>query len=475
MNYGYARVSTLEQAENSHALEQQVARLKAAGAEIIETEVASGSKRDRPVLLALVPRLREGDTLFLTRFDRLTRSLVQLRKLVEHFQEHKVSVVALDDPIDYASSAGKFHLNMLGALAEMEVDRLSERTRHGWQHLRSKAVAMNPPLGYRKQDDRHVLDHEPFLCLLDSKEERSLAQIAREIVDTFLEKQTLRMCIRTIYERYGIRVTASVKAGRVAREMFRFSVGGLSTWLRNPVLRGHVRYLRRTEREYIIPNCHEPLITDAEYREILRILEFNKRRGGFGSSNKARYPLSGLVFCGECNASCYSVTGATNYHRAKRTGEPINRVLYYQCKSWKLRACSQKTTIRGEAIEAVVIAALCSRSEDLAREAATPDKVREPVELVQLREQVGVLRSLPTNPAITRAIEELEQQMAALTRVSMEPPSVDLEAFREVSVAFRDPEYWRNLSDPDKAIVFRELVERVTMKDGKVLGVKLKV
>ncbi|MFN5753469.1 MAG: recombinase family protein, partial [Pseudanabaena sp.] len=132
MKIGYARVSTREQSENSHALEQQIARLKAAGATEIYSDVESGSKNSRPKFKQLIADCKLGriSEVIVTRLDRLTRSLVTLRKTVDEFNLAKVGLVALDDAIDTTTAAGKFHLNMLGSLAEMEVDRLSERVKH---------------------------------------------------------------------------------------------------------------------------------------------------------------------------------------------------------------------------------------------------------------------------------------------------------------------------------------------------------
>lgn len=179
---GYARVSTREQADVSNALEQQIERLKAAGAGEIFNDVDSGSKDKRPAFNEVMELVRSHliDEVVVTRLDRLTRSLPTLRKALDTFRESGVNLRALDDSIDMKTAAGKFHLNMLGALAEMEVDRLSERVRHGWQHLRDRKIAMNPPFGYAKIDDRHQLNHRPFLCLLEGHQERSKAQIAPE-------------------------------------------------------------------------------------------------------------------------------------------------------------------------------------------------------------------------------------------------------------------------------------------------------
>lgn len=115
---GYARVSTREQSKNTHALEQQIARLKQAGATEIFSDVESGRqgrgdlRPDYNRLMKLV-RKKEVEQVIITRLDRLTRSLPTLRRAVDDFRNTGVNLVALDDSIDMATAAGKFHLNML--------------------------------------------------------------------------------------------------------------------------------------------------------------------------------------------------------------------------------------------------------------------------------------------------------------------------------------------------------------------------
>lgn len=74
---GYARVSSPEQADDSQALEQQIARLKEAGATEILSDVESGSKDNRVEFQRLMSLVLDGaiDEVIFTRIDRLTRSL----------------------------------------------------------------------------------------------------------------------------------------------------------------------------------------------------------------------------------------------------------------------------------------------------------------------------------------------------------------------------------------------------------------
>ena len=93
--YGYARVSTLDQ-----DLAIQRAALKAAGCGVIRAETASGSRRDgRTELQALLDFLHEGDTLVVTRIDRLARSMKDFQDIVHELKGRGVALRATEQPV----------------------------------------------------------------------------------------------------------------------------------------------------------------------------------------------------------------------------------------------------------------------------------------------------------------------------------------------------------------------------------------
>ena len=80
--YGYARVSTYNQAAHGNSLEEQKRQLKAAGAEEVYADIFTGKQLDRPELQKLIDRLNKGDTLIVTKLDRLGRSVSQASALI---------------------------------------------------------------------------------------------------------------------------------------------------------------------------------------------------------------------------------------------------------------------------------------------------------------------------------------------------------------------------------------------------------
>ena len=139
MIYGYARVSTKGQAKDGNGLDVQKAALEAAGAEEIYEEAFSGTKKDRPVLNKLLNELQQGDTLVVTKLDRIARSASQGAELVKGLLEKGVTVRILNMGILDDTPAGKLVTTVMFAFAEFERDMIVERTQEG------KAIArMNP-------------------------------------------------------------------------------------------------------------------------------------------------------------------------------------------------------------------------------------------------------------------------------------------------------------------------------------------
>lgn len=130
---GYARVSTTDQ-----DLTHQIAVLTATGCRKIFAEKITGTKKEgRQALDECLDYLREGDTLVITRIDRLSRSLRDLQNLVHELEGQNIKLRATEQSIDTSSASGKAFLDMLGVFAEFETRLRQERQREGI--IRAKA------------------------------------------------------------------------------------------------------------------------------------------------------------------------------------------------------------------------------------------------------------------------------------------------------------------------------------------------
>ncbi|MBF0809330.1 recombinase family protein [Rothia nasimurium] len=135
MKVGYARVSTPAQEES---LKAQADTLTAEGCQKIYSDIASGAKALRPGLTSVLDFLRPGDTLAVTRLDRLGRSAADTLATIKELSEREINVLALDVGLDSSTPGGRMFLNIAGVLADWERDLLVERTRVGLAHARAQ-------------------------------------------------------------------------------------------------------------------------------------------------------------------------------------------------------------------------------------------------------------------------------------------------------------------------------------------------
>lgn len=142
---GYARVSTEGQSTAA-----QVEQLRAAGCEVILRENASGGDRDRPELARALATARPGDVLVVAKLDRLARSMLHLLETVEDLDRRGIGFRSLGDPVDTTTPQGRFTLQILAAVGELERALIRERTIAGLEHARSQGrVGGNPGLAAR--------------------------------------------------------------------------------------------------------------------------------------------------------------------------------------------------------------------------------------------------------------------------------------------------------------------------------------
>lgn len=133
---GYARVSTEDQ---DCSIQEEA--LRKAGATVVRSERKSGTTTTgRTELATVLDFLREGDTLLVTRIDRLARSLMDLEGIVAQLREKGAHLRATDQPIDTSSPAGRAFLQMLGVFAEFETAIRRERQLEGIAKAKAAGV-----------------------------------------------------------------------------------------------------------------------------------------------------------------------------------------------------------------------------------------------------------------------------------------------------------------------------------------------
>jgi DNA invertase Pin-like site-specific DNA recombinase len=127
MKVGYARTSTTEQVAG---LEAQARDLKQAGCEKFFAEQVS-SVGERAQLAAALDFIREGDTLVVTKLDRLARSIGHLSEITKALEAKKADLQVLAMGLDTSTATGRLMLNVIGSVAQFEREMMLERQREG--------------------------------------------------------------------------------------------------------------------------------------------------------------------------------------------------------------------------------------------------------------------------------------------------------------------------------------------------------
>ncbi|GAA3865282.1 recombinase family protein [Celeribacter arenosi] len=129
MIVGYARTSTLDQTAGLEAQERDLA--KAGCEKVFVEQVSSVDVKARERLAEALEYIREGDTLVVTKLDRLARSVAHLVELLEEIEAKGASLRILDMSIDTGTPNGRLMLNILGSVAQFEREIMLERQREG--------------------------------------------------------------------------------------------------------------------------------------------------------------------------------------------------------------------------------------------------------------------------------------------------------------------------------------------------------
>jgi DNA invertase Pin-like site-specific DNA recombinase len=130
---GYARVSSVGQ-----SLDVQLGKL--GHCQKLFQEKQSGASDQRSALKSCLEYVREGDTLVVTRLDRLARSTLHLCQIAAELERKGVNLMVLDQSIDTGSATGRLLFNMLGAIAQFETELRAERQIDGIRKAKERGV-----------------------------------------------------------------------------------------------------------------------------------------------------------------------------------------------------------------------------------------------------------------------------------------------------------------------------------------------
>ena len=240
----------------------------------------SGATMDRPALKALLAHIKEKriDVVVVYKVDRLTRSLADFAKMVEIFDAHGVSFVAVTQHFNTTTSMGRLTLNVLLSFAQFEREVTGERIRDKIAASKQKGMWMGGtvPLGYDVRDHRLVINPKE-------------ASRVGLIFQLYIELKSVRR-VRDELDRRSIVSKQRVSKAGARSGGVRFGRGALYQMLANPIYVGEIRH-----KQVSHPGQHEPIVERSLWQQVQQMLKQRAaRRGGGTSRRKPSLPMGKL-------------------------------------------------------------------------------------------------------------------------------------------------------------------------------------
>lgn len=241
----------------------------------------SGGNMERPALKCLLADIGSGlvDVVVVYKVDRLTRSLADFAKMVEVFDTHGVSFVAVTQQFNTTTSMGRLTLNVLLSFAQFEREVTGERIRDKIAASRRKGLWTGgvPPLGYDVRDRQLIVNPQE-------------AATVKLIYDLYLKLGSVRLLKHELDRREIIsKLRVSRKGNGSGGQPF--SRGALYELLANPIYIGEVRH--RKDR---YPGQQPAIVERALWDKVQRRLRNGAVRGSRTKSKAAPSPLAGKLF-----------------------------------------------------------------------------------------------------------------------------------------------------------------------------------
>jgi site-specific DNA recombinase len=260
----------------------------------------SGATMERPALKQLLADIEEGlvDVVVVYKVDRLTRSLSDFAKMVEIFDRHQVSFVAVTQQFNTTTSMGRLTLNVLLSFAQFEREVTGERIRDKIAASKRKGMWMGGlvPLGYEVRDRQ--------LAVVESE-----AATVRHIFQRYCELGAVRL-LKEDLDRDALRSKLRVARNGSRSGQQSFSRGALYTLLGNPIYVGEVRH-----KGVRYPGQHQPIVERSVWDKTQELLLLHAVRADGKPSGSMSSPLIGKLFGekGERLTPSHAVKGNRRY------------------------------------------------------------------------------------------------------------------------------------------------------------------
>ncbi|RAV18803.1 recombinase family protein [Paenibacillus contaminans] len=344
----YIRVSTDEQATKGNSLAEQEERLraycKAMGWEdvvLFPDDGYSAKDTNRPHLQEMLSRVRkkEFNMIVTTKIDRLCRNLLDLLTIVDELSSYQCGYASASESFDTSTPAGRMVLQILGAFAEFERERIRERVKENMKSIVAKGekAVSRPCFGYNIENGKYVINEDE-------------AAVVRNMADYILQGMGARrimQAIKGVKTKEGNPFTAEAINKLLRRE----TLAGMFVYNRRYVHKG--KELIRPKAEWIIvENHHEPILEKDLFDKVQ--LAMNARSTGHRQADNEKWLLSGLVYCTHC--------GRKMIGRAR--SKPSGKVYYhYVCSGYMKKAECFHHYIERDEFEDKVIQSLINVQE----------------------------------------------------------------------------------------------------------------
>lgn len=433
--YGYGRVSSADQ-----SLERQIYLFEQIGVDDLYLEKVSGGRRDRPEFLRLVDdalNLRqEGHDVVIVVLDltRWARDTAYSLDMLDRLEKAGIRVQEGNgQPVTLATAQGLLDVGVKSIFAHYFRLNLSDQAKKANTRKRAqgKPLSAAAPFGYQRKSDQSGLEPGPHWA------------IARKLVERFINEHcSLADLSQWLYKTHGVKRSPQ----------------GLSDWLQNPHIRGHIHYRQENRTLY---NQHEPLITEGEFKEVQKRLNLNRQLRG---KNKGRvHAVPSIVYCHSCGGRC-----STSFNRRHR---------YFFCYRARRGDCSAPFQYcRQDWIEAAIQNEIQDAAEQLAKTVQPPQAISDP-RILEKEDLISQLEPLAAfRPSIQDEINTIRQEIEEIKTASMTEAVDELEIQRLIGeLKDAPPEAWDALTDLERRELYLDLCSRVHILGRDVVSVSLRL
>lgn len=311
----YPRVSTEDQSRFGHSLDEQEDRLKKLCEfkdyeiyKIYREEGVSAKDTNRPKFKEMIQDMKDGkiNKIIVYKLDRLTRSIQDLENICKMLEEYNCDLESVAEEINTGNANGKFFIRMLTILAQLEIERTSERTKFGLIGAAKKGhISGQPALGYTKKDKSKKL-------VIDELE----ADVVKRIFSMYLEGSSVCSICEIFNEEIVLnRHWATTTVDKI---------------LSNKIYIGSIEHGKRNKKNTQIFEDVVPAIID---KTTFECVQKRKEKNLKNYKRKRTYIFMQKILC----PKCHKIMGGES--STSGTGD---KHIYYKCNYCKKRISEKK-------------------------------------------------------------------------------------------------------------------------------------